>query len=563
MRFTRLFLFILTLVLVFHLVMPSDSSGQEPNCTEFTIVGSPVQLTFNSGNDVDPSWSPDGAMIAFASNRTGNHEIYIISLATGKVDTVTSNGNSNWHPDWSPDGQLISYTGGPNSDQICFSSPDGTGETCIIMPDPARHPDWSPDGSEFAYTAKIGVEGPVRRINSDGSGTPSTIASSGWYADWAPDGNRIAFARYAGGGQIYLVDPDGSNLKNISTSGNYHAYPAWSPDGTVIACSITKGGNSEIYIIDTLGNELLQVTDSPSSSDIYPTWSPSGDAIAFHSNRSGNVDIWKIRCNKDHIFISLDIKPGSCPNALNVKNYRFDLMSNEEITDPGRSIGKIQPSPDLRDAKFPVSIQGTADFDVYSIDLSTVELEGVSPTRWNYEDVSTPMPADALECECHGLGPDGLADLILKFDRRAIIEALGDVSDGEMIPLTITGQLLDGTPFEGVDCILIRGNNKSADGMAGIGEDTPVDLEDNFPNPFNPETKISFNLQDASDVTLDVYNIVGQKVITLADGYHEAGRHSVVWDGKDAAGQQVASGIYLYRVTAGEYTETRRMVLLK
>jgi hypothetical protein len=233
------------------------------------------------------------------------------------------------------------------------------------------------------------------------------------------------------------------------------------------------------------------------------------------------------------------------------------------MADPSRSLGKIQPSPNLRDAKFPAAMLGKADFDVYNIDWSTVELMGVAPIRWNYEDISTPMPADALECECHELGPDGFVDLNLKFDRQAIIEALGNVSDGEMFPLTITGQLLDGTPFEGVDCVLIRGNKKSADDLAGLGDNALIDLEDNFPNPFNPQTKISFSLEDATEITLDVYNIIGQKVVTLVDGYFGSGRHSVVWNGKDAAGQQVVSGIYLYRVTAGEFAETRRMVLLK
>ena len=316
-RWTNLNTCIVTLALVFFLLMPGDSSGQEPNCNQYTTVGSPVQLTFSSADDVEPSWSPDGTTIAFTRNR---QDILIVDLATGTETPVTGNANHNWHPDWSPDGQLISYTGGPNSDQIWVSAPDGSGVTAITTSGPHRHPDWSPDGSEFVYTARIGVEGPIRRINSDGSGTPSTVVSSGWYADWSPDGSRIAFARYAGGGQIYLVDPDGSDLKNISTSSDYHAYPAWSPDGSTIACSITKNGNSEIYIIDTLGNELLQVTNSPSS-DIYPTWSPMGDAIAFHSNRSGNVDIWMVEFVFDSpiIPVHLDIKPGSCPNPLNVK----------------------------------------------------------------------------------------------------------------------------------------------------------------------------------------------------------------------------------------------------
>jgi serine protease len=80
----------------------------------------------------------------------------------------------------------------------------------------------------------------------------------------------------------------------------------------------------------------------------------------------------------------------------------------------------------------------------------------------------------------------------------------------------------------------------------------------NHPNPFNPTTEISFGLPTASRVTLEVYNIVGQKVATLVEGYLEAGPHSVTWDAS-----QFSSGVYLYRLQADEMVETRKMVLMK
>jgi len=83
-------------------------------------------------------------------------------------------------------------------------------------------------------------------------------------------------------------------------------------------------------------------------------------------------------------------------------------------------------------------------------------------------------------------------------------------------------------------------------------------LDQNYPNPFNPTTLISFTLPEATHVKLEIYNIMGQLVSTVVEGYREAGNHTAIWNGNDAA-----SGIYLYRLEAGEFVNTKKMVLLK
>ena len=89
-------------------------------------------------------------------------------------------------------------------------------------------------------------------------------------------------------------------------------------------------------------------------------------------------------------------------------------------------------------------------------------------------------------------------------------------------------------------------------------------LEQNYPNPFNPATVISYQLSVVSDVKLEIYNLLGQKVVTLFEGRREAGMHQVRWDGRDAAGSKVGAGVYFYRLEAGKhYTAVRKMVLLK
>ena len=88
-------------------------------------------------------------------------------------------------------------------------------------------------------------------------------------------------------------------------------------------------------------------------------------------------------------------------------------------------------------------------------------------------------------------------------------------------------------------------------------------LHSNYPNPFNPETTISFSLSVESHVSIVIFNIRGQKVRTLVNSNHSAGNHSVVWNGKDENGSDVGSGIYFYQMQTNDYVTTRKMVLMK
>lgn len=90
-----------------------------------------------------------------------------------------------------------------------------------------------------------------------------------------------------------------------------------------------------------------------------------------------------------------------------------------------------------------------------------------------------------------------------------------------------------------------------------------LELKQNHPNPFNPTTTISFNIPETQAVLLEVYNVNGQKIRTLVDAVVNAGEFSVEWDATDDNGDKVASGIYMYRLTVGDYTTSKKMTLLK
>jgi len=96
-------------------------------------------------------------------------------------------------------------------------------------------------------------------------------------------------------------------------------------------------------------------------------------------------------------------------------------------------------------------------------------------------------------------------------------------------------------------------------------------LQPNYPNPFsagsafggNPETTIRFQLPVSSDIEISIHNSLGQKIRTIVKGHQNTGYHQVSWDGLDDEGEQVPSGVYLYRIKAGPFVQTRKMLLLQ
>jgi len=98
-----------------------------------------------------------------------------------------------------------------------------------------------------------------------------------------------------------------------------------------------------------------------------------------------------------------------------------------------------------------------------------------------------------------------------------------------------------------------------------IGDILPqgYSLAQNYPNPFNPNTSIAFTLPNAGQAKIEIFNVLGRSIAVIFEGQAQAGENRVVWDGRDAYGSITASGVYFYRLTADNYTETRKMMLLK
>jgi hypothetical protein len=127
------------------------------------------------------------------------------------------------------------------------------------------------------------------------------------------------------------------------------------------------------------------------------------------------------------INVAVDILPGTCPNLVSTKGNR----------------------------KLDVTICGTSTMNANSIDIASLEILGVKPVQSGFRDVATPISDLAQNCDCSTENGDGILDLTLKFDKQAILAAIGPAKNGDVFTLPLTGMLMSGTPFTGTDCITI------------------------------------------------------------------------------------------------------------
>ncbi len=189
---------------------------------------------------VDPTWSPDGQQIAFASHRDGTSRIYVMKADGSGTRRLTNSAKNDDHPAWSPDGRRIIF------------------------------------GREGALYAIPAGGGPAHRVGR-GFGSAADPA-------WSPDGKLIAFDYRAPGfsiRELWIMRADGSGRHQVTNLRQVSGLPAWSPDGKRLAFqSNLRLGHFEIYTIGADGKGLRQVTQSVVDV-IQPAWSPDGSKLAF------------------------------------------------------------------------------------------------------------------------------------------------------------------------------------------------------------------------------------------------------------------------------------------
>jgi Tol biopolymer transport system component/DNA-binding winged helix-turn-helix (wHTH) protein len=361
--------------------------------------GTPLQLTKGPANDTNPAWSPDGRHLAFLRQSAESNGVYVIPALGGpevKLGEATPK-NDCRSLDWSPDGKLLAVTdrSAPGAPFSIYLIVKETGEKCQLTTPPAQSLGdgglaFAPDGKALAFirTVGIGIDdiyltpvggGEAKRLTADNrwihglawtadgrelvfssnrgrtfglwgvpvsGGAPKPFVTVGqnvfhpavargrnhlayvqemmdanlWRMEvssatgrgnspvrliastqlesgpqYSPDGKKIVFSSdRSGSDEIWVCDSEGEQLTQLTSFGGPSVgTPRWSPDGTRIVFGSTQAGQTDIYVISAEGGAPRRLTEE-ASEDVRPSWSRDGQWIYFGSNRNGDWQVWKM-----------------------------------------------------------------------------------------------------------------------------------------------------------------------------------------------------------------------------------------------------------------------------
>ena len=435
---------------------------------------------------------------------------------------------------------------------------------------------------------------------------PYGIASADFNGDTYVD---LVTANYAAGTvSVLLGNGDGTFATRVNYSTGASQYPYFVDTGDMDGdgnIDIVTGGSMGIVIfygvgdgtfgeanVDYFGQAVLDIVVADFDNDTHLDIATSHavrDSVGIHINNNdstytthfvatgygtvslatGNLDadnyvdilvgcsngtVWNLQNDQSGSFIPTEVHIGNLSDPAAVAITDLD----------GDNIGDFAVTHSVNDYLFTYLNNGDG---TYAIDKAYVVTD--NPTNVTFADVNYDNEVDILLC----IGTTDEIELYLNQGSRTFAldsayaiggtpkEILfGDFDVDGFLDMAVVSYTTDmAAVLISRLSLILSVDSIDTDGLLP----NEFSLEQNYPNPFNPGTKIRFALPEKSHVTVEVFNTIGQSVMVLVDDYLTAGVKEITWNGVDASGKQVASGIYLYRITTDQFIDSKSMVLLK
>ena len=525
---------------------------------------------YDLGNNNSIAFSPDGKYLATASN----HEYGIADIWTvedGEKFRKVDHGDWVYAVAFSPDGQYLATAGQDetrysyNGKAIIWNMNKGTKIQTIEHSQHIRAVAFSPD-SKYLATARLrySYEGSLFLWKVQGGsiwGTAYRSNSSTINAlTFTPDGKYLVTGkvrRYS-----YDLDhatlweiSDGRAARNFEHKGGVYSVSV-SPNGKYLA----TGNNGSVTLWEMSSGRSVRQIELPNTTAYAVAFSPDGKYLAVGKS-NGSIDFFRI--GDGEITLETEItKEKSISTGFVVRDLAWHPDGN--LVSDGRTVYRTLLEQIITDLVVkPLNTRKDVNNDGV-VDVDDLVLVAANFGK-SFASDANPNP---------DVNRDGVVDLA---DIIEIVLSLQGIAGAPARDSQFTTENFQHWIEEAK-----RRNNPDAAFQKGIDvlerlsamltetETIPerTSLLPNYPNPFNPETWIPYQLAAAADVTVRIYSANGTVVRTLELGHRSAGIYqnrtrAAYWDGRNAQGEQVASGIYFYTLTAGDFTVTQKMLLMK
>ena len=326
----------------------------------------PENLTQGPANtfSIAPALSPDRAQMAFATNRDGNWEVYVVPTdGQGKPQRVTYNTfAADLDPVWSPDGRFLVYTSvrRGNFDLFMIDVTKGPSSEIQLTNSPANelNPFWSTDGKRLVYESVS--QGTSQVFSVDVTTLTTTRLSDGTGADFnptfSPDGKHLTFRSYRGSnsnvGGLYVANADGSSAKLISSTTNTAFNSSWSPDSSLIAYQSNVNNVPSVYVYDPATSKTRQVTDklmagNKDALNYAPSWYCNSTTLVFTSDVSGKPNLYSTNALPiDAAPIKVETAASKLTNGTGTEQNQYSESSPPE--EDASTIGFVSPTTGKR-----------------------------------------------------------------------------------------------------------------------------------------------------------------------------------------------------------------------